>query len=311
MIKAEIMNSERIYILGCGAIGFPLAAFLARQGKDVVAVRTSTPHSEPSPVDVTVAISGDQSTTQVTSCGLGTLEAPKGIFVVTAKAAANEMLAAWLTRHGASGPVVLMQNGLGVEEPFLQQGIQQLYRTILYFTSEARAPGTFAATAFKSSMTGLVNGTPAELQRVVECLDSPELPVAATDNINSFIWQKAIVNVAFNSICPLLGVDNGIFIRDPAAVALAEKLIAECIQVARTEGVHLDPSDLRQQVLDISRKTDGLLISTLQDLNAGRATEMPFINLAVVHKAAQRGLESAVPATGFLGHLVQLKETLG
>lgn len=300
------MSTERIYILGCGAIGFPLAAFLTRQGKDVVAVRTSTPHSGLVPVEVKVSISGGELTEQVPSCGLETLEAPEGIFVVTAKAAANETLAKWLTTHGASGPVVLMQNGLGVEEPFLQHGIQQLYRTILYFTSEARAPGTFAATAFKPSVTGVVNGTPAELQRVVQRLDNPELPIAATDDINSFIWQKAIVNVVFNSICPLLGVDNGIFIREPTAVGLAEKLIAECIQVARTEGVHLEPSNLRQQVLDISRTTDGLLISTLQDLNAGRATEMPFINLAVVRKAAQ----SSVPATEFLGRLVQLKEAL-
>jgi len=87
---------------------------------------------------------------------------------------------------------------------------------------------------------------------VVAHLDNPELPIAATDNINPYIWQKAIVNVVFNSICPLLGVDNGIFIREPTAVVLAETLIAECTQVARTEGVHLDLSDLRQQILDIS-----------------------------------------------------------
>ena len=32
---------ERIYVLGAGAVGFPLATFLAQAGRGVVAVRTS------------------------------------------------------------------------------------------------------------------------------------------------------------------------------------------------------------------------------------------------------------------------------
>ncbi|RFZ84203.1 hypothetical protein DYU05_00805 [Mucilaginibacter terrenus] len=36
----------------------------------------------------------------------------------------------------------------------------------------------------------------------------------------------------FNSVCPLLEVDNGAFYREPAAMKLAERIIEECAIMA-------------------------------------------------------------------------------
>ena len=67
------MNSRRIYILGCGAIGFPLAAFLTSSGKDVVAVRTSVADAAPATADIRVTIAGAETVTPVNVCGLDAL----------------------------------------------------------------------------------------------------------------------------------------------------------------------------------------------------------------------------------------------
>ena len=45
---------ETIYILGSGAIGFPLAAYLANAGRTVVAVRTSRKDVPKGTITVTV-----------------------------------------------------------------------------------------------------------------------------------------------------------------------------------------------------------------------------------------------------------------
>ena len=39
-------------------------------------------------------------------------------------------------------------------------------------------------------------------------------PFRTEEQIERKVWKKAILNAVFNSICPLLGIDNGIFVCD-------------------------------------------------------------------------------------------------
>lgn len=303
------MRDTPIYIIGCGAIGFPLAAFLSKLGRKVVAVRSSVSVSKTQQHNITISQNGTVTVTPVCVTSLDSLENPHGIFVVTAKSTANQFLATKLREVGAKGPIVVMQNGLDVEAPFIEQGFEEVFRTVLYFTSETKEAFTYSVKPVKASMIGLVIGTEKALEETVELLQNPVLTLESTESIGLYAWQKTIANVVFNSICPLLNQDNGIFYRDDKAMALGDELIHECIQVARADGIELQHEAVRTQVLGISRASSGLLISTLQDLNAGRPTEINYINLAVARKAKIHGLSHVVPKTTMLGHLILLKET--
>jgi 2-dehydropantoate 2-reductase len=114
----------------------------------------------------------------------------------------------------------------------------------------------------------------------------------------------------FNSICPLLDVDNGLFFRNEAAKLLAIGIIGECVAVANEAGVTLDPDGVLETVLLISKSSEGQLISTLQDIKNKRQTEIESLNFAVAEIARKSGKPELSIMTKLLGDLTRLKSTL-
>ncbi|MEC7262836.1 MAG: ketopantoate reductase C-terminal domain-containing protein, partial [Bacteroidota bacterium] len=129
-------------------------------------------------------------------------------------------------------------------------------------------------------------------------------------HIQRIIWKKAIANCVFNSICPLLEVDNGIFYRNEEVMSMAKRVIADCALIANKKGIDLGVYELEDQVLKISRMSDGQFISTLQDINNKRETEIDTLNFEIFRMAQAMNLSSQVQETRLLGELVKWKSEL-
>jgi len=296
-----------IYILGAGAIGFPLAVYLADAGRTVVAVRTSRADLPRGTVQVSVESGAAHVSAAVEMVSLAGLDRLDGIIVVAAKAYANEAIARALAERSARGPLVIMQNGVGVERPFLAAGFPEVYRCVLYFTGQTAGEQRFTVRAVAASPIGVVRGDADGLRRCVAALSTGGFPVRAEANIQREVWKKAITNVVFNSVCPLLDVDNGVFTRDPAAADLARELVAECVALTDRLGVGLGAAEVLEQVQTISARSAGQLISTLQDIRAGRPTEIDSLNLEFARVAASLQPPLALPRVELLGRLIALK----
>ncbi|HMQ29336.1 MAG TPA: 2-dehydropantoate 2-reductase [Chloroflexaceae bacterium] len=306
------MGSENtIYVLGSGAIGFPLAAYLAHAGRSVVAVRTSRGDIPRGAVTVTARSGDERVSASVETVSLAGLERLDGLIVLATKAYANGDLARELGARGARGPVVILQNGVGVERPFLEGGFPEVYRCVLYITSQAASAHEFTVRPVTASPIGVVRGDEAGLARCVEALHTPGFPFRAEARIEREVWKKAIINAVFNSVCPLLEVDNGVFARDEAALALAREVVGECVVLTDRLGLALGEGELLEQLLLISRRSDGQLISTLQDLRAGRPTEIESLNLEIARVGAALEPGLALPRVELLGRLVAAKAALG
>ena len=302
-------TAQTIYILGAGAIGLPLAAYLAHAGRAVVAVRTSRGDMPRRTVTVTLQSGAQELRAPVEMISLAQLDQIAGTVVVAAKAYANAALAAALAGKRAAGPVVVMQNGVGVEQPFLDAGLPTIYRCVLYITSQAAGEDRFTVRPVAASPIGVVAGDPAGLDGCVAALSTEGFPFRAEPNIQREVWKKAIANVAFNSICPLLDVDNGVFARDPAAAGLARQLVRECVALTDRLGLGLSEQELMEQILLISARSDGQLISTLQDIRAGRETEIASLNLEMARIAASLEPGLHLPRVELLGRMIAVKAT--
>lgn len=300
-------SPKSIYILGAGAIGFPLAAYLAHAGRHVVAVRTSRKDVPQSTVTVTVRDHENGITIPVETVSLSRLTHLNGMIVVTAKSYANPAIAQELRDQAAAGPIVILQNGLGVEKPFMDAQFPEIYRCILYATGQTESGNTFTFRPITSSPIGAVRGSESGLQQCVQALTTARFPFRAETHIQSEIWKKAIINTVFNSICPLLDVDNGIFARDERAAALAGAVVKECVALTNRLNLGLNESDLMAQIQQISQGSDGQLISTLQDIKAGRQTEIEFLNLEMARMAASMQPRLALPKVAFLGEMILTK----
>jgi 2-dehydropantoate 2-reductase len=305
-------TSEKIYILGAGAIGMALAVNLLRNGRSVAAVRTSNNNYAWETVQVSVEC--DQNLTieapleMVSLSKLDRLSA--GTIVITAKATANRFLASELRDKKSSGPIVIMQNGIGVESPFIDAGFPDVYRCVLYATSQEQQQNSLRFRSVAASPIGTLIGDTQKLRHLVTQLSTPKFQFRVEERIKEEIWKKAIMNAVFNSVCPLLEVDNGIFCRDKMVAEIALGIIEETVEVTKRIGLNLETKGLMEQLLMISKRSDGQLISTLQDLKNGNETEIDFLNLEIARIAEEMTPKIAVGRTKILGELISIKSRL-
>ena len=299
---------ETIYVLGSGAIGLALSAHLADAGRAVVAVRTSQRAVRRHTVIVTARNGASQVSAPVDTVSLANMRSVDGTMVVATKSYANPALAKELADKGASGPVVVMQNGIGVEEPFLAADcFSGVYRCVLYLTSQATAEYEFAVRPVNSSPVGEVDGSPTGLQQCVDALTTDGFPLHAEENITRQVWKKTIANAVFNSICPLLDVDNGIFARDDEVAMLARDVVRECVSLTDRLELGLTEDELMDQIMRISKASDGQFISTLRDIRGGNPTEIESLNLKIAAVAATMRPRVHVPRVEQLGRLILAK----
>ncbi|CAG5000719.1 2-dehydropantoate 2-reductase [Dyadobacter sp. CECT 9275] len=301
----------KIFIIGCGAIGKALAVFLKVAGKDVTLVRGSVNDGSDRVETIEVLIHGGlvlKSDIRIST--LNNFPELNGMVVLTTKSYGNSQLAEGLRDKVKNSPVVILQNGLGVEQPFENQGYPEIYRAVLFATSQVASDDSVSFKPVSVSPVGRVKGGVETLSRVVEHLSSPHFEFRAENDILPIVWKKAIINCAFNSICPLLEVDNGIFHRDKAALEMAENVIRECLLVANARGINLDFNEIRTGLLQISRLSDGQFISTLQDIRNKKRTEIETLNFQIAEMADSLGMTDLVGQTRLLGMLTKLKADL-
>lgn len=305
------MKKDTLYIIGAGAIGKALAVFLHQQRKEVCLVRASVQRIPLHPQKIRVILPGEnvlEST--VNSASLDQLPVLEGLLICTTKSHGNRELAASLFPKSNSSPLLLLQNGLGVEAPFLDAGFGELYRSVLFATSQFSESGSLRFRPVADSLVGVIRGNPVGLQQVVEQLENPFFPFKAEKDLEPVIWTKVIVNAVFNAVCPLLETDNGIFTRNEKALSLARNLIRETVQVARAKNLQLDEQSALAKLLQISKASSGQLISTYQDILQKRPTEIDSLHFALDREAKALGIPEATRNTRLLGELVALKAEL-
>lgn len=300
---------SRIQIVGCGAVGVPLAASLARAGREVVAIRARDVEAPSAVLDVKVSISGDSFDLPLEFCGLSGLRNTGAPIVIATKAYSNASLAKHLKHAGITSPLVLLQNGLNVERPFLECGFPEVYRGVLYVVSEGDLGAGFRFHPVAASPIGIVEGTWGEFHRCLAVLGSPGFPFRAEENIQREVWTKVTVNCVFNAVCPLVDFDNSLFEREEGARQLARGIISESVGLAERLGIPMSFDDLYARVLQISSRSTQA-ISTLQDLRAGRETEIEFLNLELARLGRSLEPQHALPLVEGLGRLIELKSKL-
>jgi len=74
-------------------------------------------------------------------------------------------------------------------------------------------------------------------------------------------------------------------------------LVAEALAVAAARGVRITHADSLQTVYEVAKKTGANRSSMLQDFDRGRASEIDFINGAIVREGAELGIPVPVNAT--------------
>ncbi len=306
-----IEKNKTIYIIGAGAVGKALAVFLKGKGQNVIIIRGSIDNNSSYTEKIKVQFNDkEEFEAEIEISSLSRFTALNGIVVLTNKSYGNEQLAGKLSPKIGSSPVVILQNGLDIEKPFIHNNFPGIYRCVLFTSSQIINTNTVKFKPVSISLIGVIAGDSTDLEKIVAQLDNPYLQFRVEENIQPVIWTKAIVNSVFNSICPLLETSNGIFHRNTKARDIAKRVISECVAVAASQGILLNPDNVLDTLLLISRNSADQLISTYQDIQNKRKTEIETFNSAIVNIADRSIRGGLVSETRILGELVQIKSEI-
>lgn len=120
------------------------------------------------------------------------------------------------------------------------------------------------------------------------------------------IWFKFMCNVAENMTCAMFGVPFGAFQKSDDANYFRHKAMWEVIHVANKLGIDIGQNEIDRQEHTIGRLPYENKPSTLQDLEAGKYTEVDMFAGTVVRLGKELGVETPVCESFLHGiHLIE------
>lgn len=130
----------------------------------------------------------------------------------------------------------------------------------------------------------------ANAERLIRILDQAGLSPEWSQDINTSIWKKLLVNVAINPVCSIAGVRNGALLDVPELWAQAISAMYEAATVATASGADLSELDMEDLLREVAANTANNRCSMLQDIMAGRKTEVDHLCGAVVEMGESVGV---------------------
>jgi 2-dehydropantoate 2-reductase len=287
------MSIGTIVLVGPGAVGCGIAALLRKGGADV-ALLDHRPERAAllSERGVILELDGTARTVHLPCSADPGHFAPAALVLILVKAHATEdAIGHALPCVGPDTPVLTLQNGLGNWEAVVRhvRPAQVLAGTVvigcnLLATGHVRVSGVGEMTF--GSPTGF-----ADAARRARELLAPHWPsLHVVEDIHSALWRKAVINAAINPLTALTGLHNGELLDDPDLRATLRVVAEEAQAVAQAEGAAPFRGDGPEVVEGVCRLTAGNRSSMLQDILAGRPTEIDQIVGEIVRRAAMRAV---------------------
>jgi 2-dehydropantoate 2-reductase len=118
--------------------------------------------------------------------------------------------------------------------------------------------------------------------------------VHLSDDLDSLVWGKLIINVGINALTGILRVPNGQLVEIPAAGELMAQAVEEAVAVCQAKGITLPYDDPLGRVREVARATATNRASMLQDVLRSVPTEIGVINEAIVREGKRLGVPTPV-----------------
>jgi 2-dehydropantoate 2-reductase len=289
-------------VMGAGAVGCYYGGMLARAGHDVTLI------ARPAHVEA-VRQAGLLLDTQTFSerVALHASSDPAAIegaqcVLFCVKSTDTTSAAAAMAPHLAPDAVVLsLQNGVDNAERAQALLTQTVVPAVVYVATEMAGPGHV-----KHHGRGeLVIGPSPRSAALVTEFAQAGVPVQISDNVAGALWNKLIINCAYNALSAITQLPYGRLVQGPGIETVMHAAVDEALAVAQASGVNL-PGDAWASVQAISHAMAGQFSSTAQDLAGGRPSEIDYLNGHVVRLGERLGLP--VPTNRALQALVKTLE---
>jgi 2-dehydropantoate 2-reductase len=208
---------------------------------------------------------------------------------------------------------VLFQNGWGNRDIFARYIPPEIVfnaRVITGFTRTSPAEVDITVHADDVRVGYFEGGRMEEIAPLCETIRAGGVPCSFTESIIEDIWAKMLYNCALNSLGALFEVSYGELADDPSSRELLDRIIDECFDVMTAAGfkTHWENAATYREAFygTLIPATRDHYPSTLQDMRAGKRTEIDALNGAVVDLAEKHGV--GAPYNRMAYSMVKFKE---
>ena len=257
----------RVAILGMGAIGHVVARALDGRAELVKVDRTNSP--------------------------LRDREAPVDAAIVTTKTPGT----AWAAEIAAKilapdGVALTIQNGLGNYETLVEHVGRERAAVGVIYVGAQLVNGELRATGPGKVELGRPAGTKSRgtLDELGGLLRAGGMDVTVVDDAWPAVWRKVVTNAAVNPLTALIRRTNADLLADAPASLVADCLAREVARVATASGLRIGEDEAVKQWRAMAALTGANRSSMLQDVEAGRPTEVDAISGAVAREGERRGI---------------------
>lgn len=292
------MNTMKVAVVGPGAMGCLFAARLAQSGIQTILV-DHRPDRAANLQKSGIRVEGAAGTLQAKPNVVSNIPPGQDLIIILTKSYATRDL-----KLPAESPILTLQNGLGnVETLCSMVGSARVLAGVTFEAVTSEGEGEVRHVA--AGVTRLGPWTSCSPEPALQALRKAGFQVEATDAPGQTLWEKAAINAGINPITALLNVNNGQLLTIPEARQLMRDLVVEAVKVASTEGYRFSQS-LVEVAEEVCEATAENISSMLQDVRAGRRTEIDSLSGEILRRAQEAGLPT--PRTRVIWQLVKSLE---
>jgi len=303
----------KIVIIGPGAMGCLYAFLLTRSSHEVWLLdyredRANFIRSQGLKIE---GVSGQYQIPFERICTDAGIIGKADLIIIFVKAYATE---AAIKRAGSavkSSTIILtLQNGLGNIE-----SICALYPDAHCVAGTTAQGATLIATGhirhagIGETTIGAVAGSGKfHTELIRDLFMSALIPVQIAEDVTSLLWGKLLINCGINPITAIMKIKNGHIPAFPNLLAVMQRAVDEGAHIASKLGIAVPYQDPAQKVIEVCAATAENRSSMLQDIEAGKKTEIEYMNGAIVRHGQHLGID--IPVNSFLTDMVLALEKL-
>lgn len=301
----------KIVIVGPGAMGCILAAFLSKSGQEIWLLDKDKSRAEKINQQgiLVEGISGNWQAKVKASAEAE--EIGKSDLIIIAVKSYNTKNAITQTRPIVTDEtkVLTLQNGIGNIEIISEAvGQDKVIGGVTNMGATLIDIGRVRHAGRGDTVIGKIDGKiPVEMRAIREIFSHAGLETRISRDIKGLLWSKLIINVGINALTAITHLNNGRLIEFSGVHRILREAVTEAIRVAKRKRVKLIYDDPLAKVEAVCEATATNISSMLQDVLRKKRTEIDFINGVIVRHAQE--LNIPVPVNTLLVDLVHTIES--
>lgn len=210
---------------------------------------------------------------------------------------------------GPQTVILSVMNGLDSEAIIgAMFGLDKVLYTIALGIDAQRSGNTVNFSKIGSLRFGEADNTilTDRVRRIQSLLDRAKIPHTTPTDMIRALWWKLMINVGINQASAILRAPYGLFQTCSHAQAIMEAAMSEVITLAQPENVNLTSRDIHDWYPVLNTLHPEGKTSMLQDIDAGRPTEVDIFAGKVIELGQKHGIPT--PVNTMLLHTIKVIE---